>query len=260
MKSLCRLTVFLVLCSLAGLAQNQKNQSGSETGPSYIVGILPFSDVSSNSDIGSLAQALPKMLQSTLLERTSLAPRQLAPGQVKKDDDSDSSDTLDIPAAAELGKAKHADLVVMGQILSGSVETKDADVSGPSFRGFSMKGSSHSQSSIVVLQVDIIDAARGQKLASFRSTGRDTEKKVDPSVESGYGSMDMTSSGFKDSSLGKASQQALNDLANKIVDTARKFTPAPLEAAPAPAKDKEKDKSAKPKKTDTKGDDGEGEG
>lgn len=259
MRCFCRVIVLFALFSLAAAAESPKSQSGPESAPSYIVGILPFSDVSANTDIGALAQALPKMLQSTLLERSSLVPRQLVAGAAKKkdDDDSDSSDNqvLDIPTAAELGKAKHADLVVMGQILSGSVETKDADVSGPSFRGLSVKSSSHSQRSVVVLQIDVIDAARGQKLASFRSTGRDTENKVDPSFDSGYGSMDMTSTGFKDSSLGKASQQALNDLTIRIIDTARKFTPAPVDAASSPANDKDKDKPAKSKKADKKDDD-----
>lgn len=246
------LPIALVVVSFAGLATGQKNQNSSNSNPTYTVGILPFSDVSGNTDIGPLAQALPKLLQSKLSEHSSLAPRQLDPTQAKSDSDSDSSDnsTVSDPAsAAALGKAKHLDLVLMGQILSGNVETKDGSYNGPSIRGFSLSSKSRSQKSTVLLQIDIIDVSRGQRIGSFRATGSDNENKIDPSASSGYGSMDMSSTGFKDSSLGKATDQALNDLTGQIVTVAAKFTPAAASAdasaATKPTKAKEGDSSVK---------------
>lgn len=229
MKPLYRFVVLLALLSSASLTQGQKSQPSSASGPSYIVGILPFGDASGNEDIGPLAKALPKLLQATLLEHTSLVPHQLDSSKGDSDSD-DSGPVTDAASAAALGKAKHADLVLMGQILSGNVETKDSSFSGPSIRGLSMGSKARSQTSLVVLQVDVIDASRGQRIASFRATGRNTQNKIDPSVDSGYGSMDMTSTGFKDSSLGRATQQALNDITDKVVGTARTFTPAPVSA------------------------------
>lgn len=249
-----RLSIVLAVVCFAGVATGQKNQNSSNSNTTYTVGILPFNDVSGNTDIGPLAQALPKLLQSKLLERSSLAPRQLDSAQAKGDSDSDSDSsggTVSDPAsAAALGKAKHLDLVLMGQILSGNVETKDGNYNGPSIRGFSLSSKSRSQKSTVMLQIDVIDANRGQRIGSFRATGSDTENKIDPSASSGYGSMDMTSTGFKDSSLGKATDQALNDLTSQLVTVAAKFTPAPASADDAssgdkPAKSKGGDSSAK---------------
>lgn len=248
-----RLAITLFVVCFASLVPGQKNQNSSNSNTTYTVGILPFSDVSGNTDIGPLAQALPKLLQSKLLEHGNLAPRQLDSAEAKSDSDSDSdnSGTVSDPAsAAALGKAKHLDLVLMGQILSGNVETKDGNYNGPSIRGFSLSSKSRSQKSTVMLQIDVIDVNRGQKIGSFRATGSDNENKIDPSASSGYGSMDTTSTGFKTSSLGKATDQALNDLTAQVVTVAAKFTPAPASADDASggaktAKSKDADSSAK---------------
>lgn len=251
------LTIVLAVVSFATLATGQKNQSSSASGPSYIVGILPFSDVSNNTDIGSLAQALPKLLQSSLLEHGSLVPRQLDSSQSKGDSDSDnasSSQPSDPASAAALGRANKADLVLIGQILTANVETKDGSYNGPSIRGFSLNSKSRSQKSTLVLQVDVIDVNRGVKIGSFRATGSDNENKIDPSASSGYGSMDMSSTGFKNSSLGKATEQALGDLSNQIVAAAAKFTPGPAPAdtaaGDASSKNASSDKSDKEKASD----------
>lgn len=249
------LPIVLAVVFFAGMAKGQKTQPPANSNPAYTVGILPFNDVSGNTDIGPLAQALPKLLQSKLLEHSSLAPRQLDSGQAKGDSDSDSDTSTkvsDPASAASLGKAKHIDLVLMGQILSGNVETKDGNYNGPSIRGFSLSSKSRSQKSTVLLQIDVIDVNRGQRIGSFRATGSDTENKIDPSASSGYGSMDMTSTGFKDSSLGKATDQALNDLSAQIVTVAAKFTPAPASAHDASSKD---DASASDKPAKSKGGD-----
>lgn len=258
-----RLAIGLVVVCFASLVPGQKNQNSSNSNTTYTVGILPFSDVSGNTDIGPLAQALPKLLQSKLLEHGNLAPRQLDSAQAKSDSDSDSDNSggtvSDPTSAAALGKAKHLDLVLMGQILSGNVETKDGNYNGPSIRGFSLSSKSRSQKSTVMLQIDVIDVNRGQKIGSFRATGSDNENKIDPSASSGYGSMDMTSTGFKTSSLGKATDQALNDLTAQVVTVAAKFTPAPASADDASAGTKTakdgdssaKDSSAKAKTADT---------
>jgi hypothetical protein len=246
----------LAVVSLVSLAAGQQNQNASNSSPAYTVGILPFTDVSNSTDIGQLPQALPKLLQSALVDHSSLLPRQLDPSKSDSDSDSDKDDKgssgggTDAASAAALGKTNKVDLVLMGQILSSNVETKDGSFNGPSIRGLSLGSKSRSQKSTIVLQIDVIDVGRGQKIGSFRATGSDNENKVDPSASSGYGNMDMSSTGFKNSSLGKATEQALNDLTNQIVAAAKKFTPAPPSADDASTADKSSDKSAKDKSDD----------
>ena len=134
-------------------------QSGGQ--PSASVGILPFQDVSGNADLGQLASVLPGMLQSVLLDKTQLAPRQLQglpPGQA-----------VDIASAAALGQQAGADVVAIGTLLSGSVKTSQGSFGGFGFHGIQVGGNRNKISVMVLLQIDLVDVNRGVKIATLRA-------------------------------------------------------------------------------------------
>jgi hypothetical protein len=195
----------------------------SSSGPQYIVGILPFSDLSGNPDLGQLASVLPAMMQVSLLNRTSLIPRQIQPGPQAA---AGAQQIMDVPTAAQVGQTNGVDLVVVGTILSGDVKTKQGSFSLGSFHGFGVGGNTNSQSSMVVIQATLVDVGRGVSLGVFRARGKDSETHIDPNATSNYGNMNMQSSQFQTSSLGKATHAALGDLTRQLAAALKKFTPA----------------------------------
>ena len=199
-------------------------QSGGQ--PSASVGILPFQDVSGNADLGQLASVLPGMLQSVLLDKTQLAPRQLQglpPGQA-----------VDIASAAALGQQAGADVVAIGTLLSGSVKTSQGSFGGFGFHGIQVGGNRNKISVMVLLQIDLVDVNRGVKIATLRARGKQSKSHFDPNLDSSnYGTINMQSAGFQNSALGEATRKALDQLAGEMTRALRNFQPA--SAAPPPA-------------------------
>jgi hypothetical protein len=211
------------------LAGSGVTASAAASEPTYKVGILPFQDMSGSEYGEKLKQVLAKQLQAAILNSTKLTPRFLKPGG-----DKPGETELDVPYAVKLGKYYKNDLVVMGSLLSAEVEDKENSMSGPSFGGVSLGGKSHTQDATVVLQVELVDVGRGEKLNSLRATGKQHEAKVSSNISTGYGSMDMGGTEFQKTVLGKATQKACDDLVRQIVAEAQKFSPvvaAPTEAA-----------------------------
>lgn len=203
--------------------------------PSFTVGILPFQDVSGNTDLGQLSTVLPNMLQALLLDKTQLIPRQVqsaAPGQA-----------VDVGTAAGLGQQSGADVMAIGTLLSGAVKTSQSTLSGFGFHGIQLGGNGSKIAVTVMLQVDLVDVNRGVKIATLRAKGEQSKDHFDPSMDSGnYGSINMQSAGFQNSALAQATNQALGQLAQEMVNALKNFTPAlpggqaaPAAEAPAPA-------------------------
>lgn len=201
-------------------------QAGSQ--PSASVGILPFQDVSGNADLGQLASVLPGMLQSVLLDKTQLAPRQLQglpPGQA-----------VDIASAAGLGQQAGADVVAIGTLLSGSVKTSQGSFGGFGFHGIQVGGNRSKISVKVLLQIDLVDVNRGIKIATLRARGKQSKSHFDPNLDSSnYGTINMQSAGFQNSALGEATRKALDRLAREMTRALRNFQPASLAPPPAAA-------------------------
>jgi len=204
----------------SGVGKEKAAPAAPASSPAYKVGILPFQDMS-GSDYGEkLKQVLAKQLQAAILNGSKLTPRFLKPGG-----DNPGETELDVPYAVKLGKYYKNDLVVMGSLLSAEVEEKESRMSGPSFGGVSLGGKSRSQDASVVLQVELVDVGRGEKLTSLRATGKQHEAKVSSNIRTGYGSMDMGGADFQKTALGKATQRAIEDLVRQLVAEAQKFTP-----------------------------------
>jgi hypothetical protein len=224
------LTVIVMLLA-ATLAATDKKPTAKESAqsPSYTIGILPFQDMSGGEYGGQLKEVLAKQLQAALLHGSTLMPRMMKVGG----ENAEQTD-VDIPYAVKLGKFYKSDLVVMGSLLQADVEQKSGGMSGPSIGGISLSSRSSSQDATVVLQADIIDVARGEKLSSLRVTGKDHEGKISPSISTGYGSMDMGGADFQKTALGKATQNALTDLVSTLAATAQDFKPDSGAAPPNP--------------------------
>ena len=199
--------------------------------PGFSVGILPFQDVSGNTDLGQLASVLPGMLQSVLLDKTQLVPRQIPapPGQ-----------SVDVATASTLGQQAGTDVMVIGTLLTGTVKTSQSSFSGFGFHGIQVGGNGQKISVTVMLQLDLVDVNRGTKIATLRAKGTEAKAHFDPSVDSGnYGTVNMQSAGFQNSALGQATNKALVQLAQQMVRALSSFQPAtpaaPAAAATAPA-------------------------
>ena len=224
----------MLLClALTGLGISKEKAgpaapAASASSPTYKVGILPFQDMSGSEYGEQLKQVLAKQLQAAILNSSKLMPRFMKPGG-----DNPEQTELDVPYAVKLGKFYKSDLVVMGSLLSAEVEDKENSMSGPSFGGVSLGGKTHTQDATVVLQVEIVDVGRGEKLNSLRATGKQHEAKVSSSVSTGYGSMDMGGTDFQKTALGKATQKACDDLVRQIMAEAQKFSPVAAGSARA---------------------------
>jgi hypothetical protein len=154
---------------------------------------------------------------------------------IKLGDNGPDASQIDIPGAVRLGRSSHTDLVVMGSLLQADVEEKENNFNGPSIGGINVSGSSKSQDATVMLQADIIDVGRGQKLVSLRATGKDHEGKISPNVSTDYSLMDMGDADFQKTAFGKATQRAMADLVSQILSTAQKFAPIDKPGAATPA-------------------------
>jgi len=220
-----RLVPAVMLAGGLAVLAAQPVRAAASAAPGFTVGLTPFQDVSGNSDLGQLATVLPSLLQSVLLEKTSLIGRQLTADT--------SGGALTVAGASALGKSAGTDLVATGTLLSGSVKTSQGTFSAPGFGGFHLSANSNKMDVVVVLQVTLVDVGRGVSLGTFRATGRDSKTHIDPSVDSNYGSMDMQGAGFQNTVLGQATLRALASLAGQMQQAVRTFRPA--QAAPAAA-------------------------
>lgn len=194
------------------------------------IGILPFPDLSGNSDLGQLGTVLPALMQTALANRDKLMPREIQPGASAP---GAGPQVVNSTYAIQLGQYYGTNLVLAGSILSGQIETKQGSFNGGSLGGFQLGGSSNSQSATVTLQVDLIDVGRSKDLGTFRATGKDRETHIDPNVNSNYGNMNMQSTQFQNTSLGKATNRAIAELTRQVLAALRNYKPAPQAAAAA---------------------------
>ena len=226
------LVLSLLLVAAAGAQQN-KSASPPSSSQGYTVGILPFSDLSANPDLGQLSSVLPALMQNSLLQHTSLTPRQIQPANANGAPGAAPGQVVDVPYAAQLGQYYGTNLVISGTLLSGEVTTKQGTFNGGALGGFQIGGNSNSQSSTVVIQATLVDVGRALNLGTFRATGKDQETHIDPNVSTNYGTMNMQSGQFQNTSLGKATRKALDDLTRQIMAALKNFTPADSTAVSA---------------------------
>jgi len=213
-----RVAVLIGLLMLTSVAIAQGGK-----GP--VIGVLPFQDLSSDDNAQELRKVLGKKLQASLLNGSNATPKLLRVGGENPEETE-----VDLNYAIKLGKHYKTDFVVLGSLVSIDVEESDSGFSGPSFGGVNLSARGRKQSATVVLQLDFLDVAKGEKVFSQRFTAKDSSGKFSPNISTEYGSMDLDGSDFNNSTLGKATQKALDQMVVKINTATRDFKPAAAQA------------------------------
>jgi len=68
-----------------------------------------------------------------------------------------------------------------------------------------------------MVQVELIDVNRGERVASFRATGKERDTKIAADVNTDYGSMDMGGATFQSTVLGKAMRKAIDEVVKQML-------------------------------------------
>ncbi|HEY7792030.1 MAG TPA: CsgG/HfaB family protein [Vicinamibacterales bacterium] len=209
--------VLAVVMFGGGAAARQQASPLSSFKYQYKIGVLPFVD-----DTGSggedLAAALSRAVQAELAHATDLQGRvlRLEPG-------TDPS-SVDADHAVTIGRAQNVDVVVLGTVLSASSDESDHTVSGPTFGGIHLGGSSHSVKAEVLLQGDLYDTTSGKQMDSLRVTGHASDTHVGADVSTSLGDLSTGGVAFDNSPIGKALHAAVADLVKKVAADESRMT------------------------------------
>lgn len=224
-KTLGLLLAFVLVCWPSSA---QQTKSLSDFKYQYKVGVLPFVDNtgSGGQDVGS---AVGRAVQTELVHSTELVGRALKlEGGVNAED-------VDGAKAAEIGRARKVDVVLVGTILEATSEQSDHTASGPSIFGQSLGGRAHSAKAVATLQGDLYNVTSGRLIQSMRATGRASDTKVGANVSTTLGSISTAGSSFQNSPIGKALQKAVAELVNQIAANQSKMVRYKSTEGDAPA-------------------------
>jgi OOP family OmpA-OmpF porin len=181
-------------------------------GPSYMIGIFPFQDISGSEYGESLAQVLAKQLQAALLNASRHTPRFLKPSEGQE-----NAEQMELDSAIKLAGSQNVDFAVMGSLLSVEVNESEGGLTTPAISGVTAGGQQRTQAAEVALQVELIDVKRGERVASLRTTGKEQDTKIAANVSTDYGSMDMGGASFQNTVLGKAMQKAIDKVVKDML-------------------------------------------
>jgi curli biogenesis system outer membrane secretion channel CsgG len=209
-------------------AQKGVGQAKSQ-GPTYKIGIFPFQDMSGGEYGESLAKVLAKQLQAEILNASHHTPRFLKPGEGQE------GEQMDLESAINLAKFQKVDFAVMGSLLSSEVNESEGGISTPAISGVTAGGQQRTQAAEVVLQVELIDVERGERVASLRATGKEKDTKISANVSTDYGSMDMGGESFQNTVLGKAMQKAIKEIVKDMLPKLKTSAAAAAAGASAQA-------------------------
>ena len=202
----------------SGLAQGQAAQpSATVTHPSKL-GILPFSDDTGTAGVEA-GMALSRALQTELTDPSLVArPIALDPGVAATDVDAEN--------ATAMGHRSKVDLVLAGAVLQATTSHSSKGGSIPFIKSQTGDLRIQSMKAHVALMGQLYNVATGELVATLKASGDHSDSKVSGDAYTTLGSWGGGSDGsFMDSTLGKALQAAIVDLAAKV--TAAVPPPAP---------------------------------
>ena len=189
--------------------------------PTYTIGIFPFQDMSGGEYGESLAKVLAKQLQAAILNASRHTPRFLKPGEGQEE-----AEQMDLESAINLARSQKVDFAVMGSLLTVEVNESEGGVRTPAISGVTAGGQQRTQAAEVMLQVELIDVERGERVASLRASGKERDTKISANVDSDYGSMDMGGASFQNTVLGKAVQKAIKEVVKDMLPKLKTSAPA----------------------------------
>jgi Curli production assembly/transport component CsgG len=173
------------------------------------VGVLPYSDVTASGG-ANIGDTLSRLTQAEIVHSTQLE------GRVITITDGTRPDQLDSEKIIALGKSAGVDIVIMGTLLEAHAEESAQNGLSHAIFGQTFSGGLHSWKAAVTLQADIYDVATGKKLDSLRVSQTQSDKKVTGGAVTTLGSMDTSTPAFQNSTLGKALQKTIADLAKHL--------------------------------------------
>jgi hypothetical protein len=178
-----------------------------ETASAQTVGILPFADESAPGS-RTAGAAISRMLQTELGTRT-LKSRVITLSVPQQDIDADR--------AAAIGREHKVDLVFVGTVRE--ADARESTKSGwlPRIQGQTANLRLRSIKATVKLAGVLYDVASGREVASVRAEGTNTDNTFSGTLWSSIGAWDTgTDAAFRESPLGKAVEEAVEDLAINV--------------------------------------------
>jgi hypothetical protein len=173
------------------------------------IGILPFVDATRST--ATVNAAVSQALRGELVHSTSLGARVIGT------DAGVRPQSLDGPRAVALGRAEQVDYVLLGSILEASAERRQQGGRLPRIRGQSATAQVRAVSASVSIQVELYGVATGERIGSFRVSGRHSDAQLGGTLYTSFGQLQSSGTTFMESPLGRAFHKAMAELTQKIV-------------------------------------------
>jgi hypothetical protein len=195
------MTRYLLLLMIVAVAETAAAQTTT-------VGILPFADESASGS-RTAATSISRMLQTELNTRATSKSRVI--------NASVHQDEVDAGKAVAIGREQNVDLVFVGTVRE--ADARESTKSGwlPRIQGQTANLRLRSIKATVKLSGVLYDVATGREVARLRAEGTDTDNKFSGTLWSSIGAWDAgNDAAFRDSPLGKAVQEAVEELAANV--------------------------------------------
>jgi curli biogenesis system outer membrane secretion channel CsgG len=178
------------------------------------VGLLPFDVVSVSGSGAQAGENLAKLVRVEMIKAHKLRPVLLElPAGAKL--------PIDASAAAQVGKAGGAALVISGTVIEANeTHSSNSASSGGLLSGIGVGGSVSKSTARVSLNVELIDAETGESLKNFEVEGKNTDVGVGADFNTALGGADIGGSGWDKSPMAKALREAARKINDEVAKTA----------------------------------------
>lgn len=178
------------------------------------VGLLPFDVVNVSGSGAQAGENLAKLVRVEMIKAHKLRPVLLElPGGARL--------PMDAGAAAQIGKAGGAALVISGTVIEATeTHSSNSASSGGLLSGIGVGGSVSKSTARVALNVELIDAATGESVKNFDVEGKNTDVGVGADFNTALGGADIGGSGWDKSPMAKALREAARKISDEAAKTA----------------------------------------
>lgn len=196
--------VALLLLSSASAARAQQ----------VAVGLLPFDVVSVDGAGHDAGENLAKLIRVEMIRGRKVRP-------VLLELPADAKLPMDASAAAEIGKAGGAALVISGTVIEATEShSSNSANTGGLLSGIGVGGSVSKSTARVSLNVELIDAETGESVKNFEVEGKNTDVGVGADFSTALGGADIGGSGWDKSPMAKALREAARKINDEVAKAA----------------------------------------